>query len=105
MSVYYTDSISWTSIATTENGEEAGTPVTIKCRIEDTNKILSGPDGQNIKANSLIFCSSEYSIKKEDTIKLVTIRGNTPPDNGKTYQVREIMNNAGFSVGEWEIYI
>lgn len=105
MSIYYTDSISWTSLTQTENGEESGSPVTIPCRIEDTNKVISGPDGKSIKANSLIFASSSNAIKKGDIIKILTLRGYTSPDIAKEYQVREIMSNIGFSVGEWEIYI
>jgi len=105
MSVYYTDSISWTSLTQTENGEESGTPVTIACRIEDTNKVLSGPDGKSIKANSLIFVSVSNDIKKGDTVKILAIRGRTPADTTKEYQIRQIMSNEGFGVGEWEFYI
>lgn len=105
MSAYYTDSISWKSLNQTENGEESGSFVTLLCRIEDTNLVLSGPDGKSIKAKSLIFVSASNAIKKGDIIKILTIRRNTPSDSGKEYQVREIMSNVGFTVGEWEIYI
>ena len=105
MSAYYTDSISWKSLTKTENGEESGSFVTLPCRIEDTNKVISGSDGSSIKANSLIFVSAKNAIKKSDIIKILLIRKVTPPDSTKEYQVLEIMSNIGFSVGEWEIYI
>jgi hypothetical protein len=105
MSAYYTDTILVTSITRTENGEESGVPVTVRCRVEDTNKVIARTDGSNIVANSFIFLSKDTNIKRGDEVQILTIRGVTPPDTARVFQVRKIMNNAGFGVGEFEVWI
>lgn len=105
MSVYYTDLIKWTSITRTENGGETGVSVELPARIEDTNKVIAGDNGSNIVARSLIFTSSKNIIQRGDEIQILKIRGIVPPDTDRVFQVREIMNNEGFGIGEWEIYI
>ena len=105
MSFYFTDIVSHTSITIDPNhGTKSGTPVSVKCRIEDTNKIIHGPNGENIEADSLIMWPSNVTIKPGDTIKKTSIMGVAVTEN-KSYQVIQTMPAGGFSQSHIEVYI
>ena len=105
MSFYFTDKVDFTSVTIDPNhGTKSGTPVSVDCRIENTNKIIRGADGENIEATSLIMWPSNVSIKKGDQIKITEIMGDAQTSN-KTFDVIQAMPAGGFKTSHIEVYI
>lgn len=105
MSFYFTDTVDFTSVTIDANhGTKSGTAVSVKCRIENTNKILKSDTGENIAANSLIMWPSNVNIKKGDQIQITSIMGIAQTSN-KTFDVIQAMPAGGFMASHIEVFI
>jgi hypothetical protein len=106
VSFYFTDKVSFISITENQStGEKTkATAVTVKCRVENTNKTFKNADGSIIQANSLIMWPKNVIIKKGDSIQITEIMG-VSKSNEVAYDVVQVMPAGAFVTSHIEVYI
>jgi len=74
------------------------------CVIEDTNKITTNSNGQQVSANALILIDSTFPGVKGDIIQLYKQFG-TETGNTKDYEVMQVFETGGMSTSHKEVLI
>lgn len=104
--IYDTDQIKYYSVTRGDTYGEIteDTSVTYDCVIEDTNRIITNKDGQQVKPKCLILIDSSFPGVKGDFIQLYKQFGSETDDN-KKYEIMEVFTAGGFSASHKEVMI
>jgi hypothetical protein len=105
MSFYFTDQVEITPISGTDpyNKPVTGTAFTNEARVENTDKIVYGSNGQRLSSDQLIMLPSNVDISPGDRIQVKKMRGSVV-----TEDVREVISAfkvGDFGISHWEVYV
>ena len=85
-------------------GNETTTQTTIRCRIEDTNRLIRGVDGKSIEARSLLMLPPGAPVSKGDRIQ-ITKKFFQAVSQPREFEIIETFTAGGFSASHIEAYI
>ena len=105
MSGYYTRDLVRITPVTKDSGTGAittGTPVSVKCMVENTTSMVSGGSGRPVASEVYIFMPPETVIKKGDIIQVIEQFGALVTEPERT--VIQASLYGGFRQSHQEVY-
>ena len=106
--IYLRDRINIITVSKDINGVETeSTESDIKCRIEDTNKLIKNQAGQEVVGVMKIFVTPTASIVYTNKIQITKKAGVATSTPDKKYAIEKLSKRQGFSpTGDhWEVWL
>jgi hypothetical protein len=101
---YFTDTISLVGKTYDDWNRPTDTLLSIRARVDKSNVMMTGQDGERIVGNFLIFVPSGTAVAMGDRVKITKIRGTATGDN-REYVIMKIFNAGGFGDSHLELTV
>jgi hypothetical protein len=81
------------------------TQASVKCRVEDTNRLIMDKDGKEVHAEAHLFIDKKAVLSYASRIKIKTRDGEPAELPNKEWPIKKFLKAHGFFISHWEVWL